>query len=52
MEVNVQRMYFTFTNSYEHMVYQMLLYSMTNSSIYECNDYLIKMGLKPFGKEE
>lgn len=43
---------FTFTNSYEHMVYQMLLYSMTNSSIYECNDYLRKMGLQPFGKEE
>lgn len=43
---------FTFTSSYEHMVYQMLLYSMTNSSIYECNDYLRKMGLKPFGKEE
>ncbi len=43
---------FCFNNSYEHTVYQMLLLSMTNSSIYECNDYLIHMGLKPFGKEE
>ena len=42
----------TFNASYEHMIYQMLLYSMTNSSIYECNEYLRKMGMKPFGKEE
>ena len=43
---------FCFNNSYEHTVYQMLLLSMTNSSIYECNEFLVHMGMKPFGKEE
>lgn len=48
----VRKAGFCFNSSYEHTVYQMMLYCMTNSSIYECNDYLRQMGLKPFGKEE
>ena len=43
---------YCFNNSYEHMAYQTLLFCMTNCSIYECNDYLRKMNLTPFGKEE
>lgn len=36
----------------EHVAYQILLGSMTHSSIYECNEYLRAAGIQPLGKEE
>jgi len=43
---------YCFNSSYEHMAYQTLLLCMTNSSIYECNEYLSQMNIPPFGREE
>ncbi len=40
---------FALTASPEHSAYRMLILTMSNSSIFECNDYLIKMGIKPLG---
>ncbi len=36
----------------EHIAYQILLGSMTHSSIYECNEFLRDAGIQPLGKEE
>ena len=36
----------------EHVAYQILLGSMTHSSIYECNEFLRAAGIQPLGKEE
>ena len=43
---------YSLNGSKEHVAYQTLLFSMTNSSIYECNAFLSAMGIKPLGKEE
>lgn len=48
----VRKAGYTFNGSYEHTTYQMLLMTMTNSSIYECNDFLGQMGIQPLGKPE
>ena len=42
---------FTLTASPAHSAYQMLILTMSNSSIYECNELLVKMGMKPLGSE-
>ena len=36
----------------EHVAYQILLGSMTHSSIYECNEFLRAAGIQPLGKED
>jgi hypothetical protein len=41
-----------FNQSQEHLAYQILLGTMTHSSIYECNDYLRAVGVPTLGKEE
>lgn len=43
---------YTFNGSSEHTAYQMLLMTMTNSPIYECNDFLNQMGIHPLGNEK
>lgn len=43
---------YSFNSSLEHTAYRMLLLTMTNRSIYECNEQLKKTGVKPIGKEE
>ena len=43
---------YSFNMSPQHNVYQMLILTMSNSSIYECNEFLAGAGLKPIGKEE
>lgn len=48
----VRKAGYTFNGSYEHTTYQMLLMTMTNSSLYECNDFLSQMGIQPLGKPE
>lgn len=35
----------------EHGAYRMLILTMTNSSISECNEFLATMGIKPLGRE-
>ena len=40
------------TNSPEQGAYQMLILTMTNNSIPECNEYLSKAGVQPFGSPE
>lgn len=40
---------YTLTASPEHSAYQMLILTMSNNSIHECNDFLVKMGIKPMG---
>ncbi len=35
----------------EHGAYRMLILTMTNSSIAECNEFLATMGIKPLGRE-
>ena len=40
------------TNSPEHGAYQMLILTMTNNSIPECNEYLAKAGVQPLGSSE
>ena len=35
----------------EHGAYRMLILTMTNSSISECNEFLAVMGIKPLGRE-
>ena len=35
----------------EHSAYRMLILTMTNSSIYECNEVLATMGIRPLGRE-
>ena len=48
----VRKAGYTFNGSYEHTTYQMLLMTMTNSSIYECNDFLGQMGIQSLEKPE
>lgn len=48
----VKKAGYLFNQSSEHVAYQMILLSMTQHSIYECNEYLNILGLKPIGKEE
>ena len=48
----VRKAGFCFNTSLEHTAYQNLLYCMTNSSIYECNEYLSQLRIAPLGKEE
>ena len=48
----VRKAGFCFNSSLEHTAYQNLLYCMTNSSIYECNEYLSQLRITPLGKEE
>lgn len=40
------------TTSREHGAYQMLILTMMNNSILECNEYLVKAGLQPLGHGE
>ena len=48
----VRKAGYTFNCSPEHTAYQMLLMTMTNSPIYECNDFLSQMGIHPLGNEK
>ena len=48
----VKKAGYLFNQTPEHVAYQMILVTMTHSSIYECNEYLKMLGLKPIGKEE
>ena len=48
----VRKAGYTFNGSSEHTAYQMLLMTMTNSSLYECNDFLCQMGMHPLGRYE
>lgn len=48
----VKKAGYLFNQTPEHVAYQMILLSMTHNSIYECNEYLKTLGLKPIGKEE
>ena len=48
----VRKAGYTFNGSFEHTAYQMLLMTMTNNSLFECNDYLCQMGLRPLGRYE
>lgn len=48
----VRKAGYCFTNSFEHTAYQFLLLSMTNSTLYECNEYLQQMGIGPLGNDD
>ena len=48
----VRKAGYTFNGSSEHTAYQMLLMTMTNSSLCECNDFLCQMGMHPLGRYE
>ena len=48
----VKKAGYLFNQTSEHVAYQMILVSMTQHSIFECNEYLNILGLKPIGKEE
>ena len=48
----VRKAGYQFCLTEEHVAYQILLGSMTHSSIYECNDFLRAAGIQPLGKEE
>ena len=48
----VRKAGYTFNGSSEHTAYQMLLMTMTNNPIYECNDFLNQMGIHPLGNEK
>ncbi len=48
----VKKAGYMFNQTSEHVAYQMILVTMTHHSIYECNEYLNMIGLKPIGKEE
>lgn len=48
----VKKAGYQFNQTSDHVAYQMILLSMTQHSIYECNEYLNILGLKPIGKEE
>ena len=48
----VKKAGYQFNQTSDHVAYQMILLSMTQHSIYECNEYLNTLGLKPIGKEE
>ena len=48
----VKKAGYLFNQTPEHVAYQMILVAMTHNSIYECNEYLKTLGLKPIGKEE
>ena len=48
----IQKAGYSFNGSLEHVAYQMILFSMTNSSLEECNDYLKSVGVKQLGTEE
>lgn len=41
-----------FTATMEHTAYQIILQTMTYKSIYECNEFLKQLGLKPLTKKE
>lgn len=43
---------YSFNMSPQHKAYHMLILTMSNNSIYECNDYLTQVGIAPIGKEE
>ena len=46
----VRKAGYTFNGSFEHTAYQMLLMTMANSSLYECNVFLYRMGMRPLGR--
>ncbi len=48
----VRKAGYQFCLTEEHVAYQILLGSMTHSSIYECNEFLRDAGIQPLGKEE
>ena len=48
----VKKAGYQFNQTSDHVAYQMILLSMTQHSIFECNEYLNVLGLKPIGKEE
>lgn len=48
----VRKAGYIFNGSFEHTAYQILLMTMTNSSLYECNDFLCQMGMHPLGRHE
>ena len=41
-----------FTATEEHTAYQIILQTMTYKTLYECNDFLKQLGLKPLTKKE
>ncbi len=48
----VRKAGYIFNGSMEHIAFQTLLYCMTTSSIYECNDYLAEMKIPPLGNDQ
>ncbi len=48
----VRKAGYSFNGSMEHIAFQTLLFCMTNSSIYECNDYLVEMKMPPLGNDQ
>ena len=48
----VRKAGYRFRLTEEHVAYQILLGSMTHSSIYECNEFLRAAGIQPLGKED
>ena len=48
----VRKAGYQFCLTEEHVAYQILLGSMTHSSIYECNEFLREAGIQPLGNEE
>lgn len=48
----IQKAGYSFNASREHTAYRMILMSMTNNSLPECNEFLSQMGIKPLGRAE
>lgn len=48
----VRKAGYSFNLSAEHSAYETIVLTMTGYSIYECNEYLVKMKIKPIGREE
>ncbi len=48
----IEKAGYTFNMSPQNRAYHMLILTMSNNSIYECNEYLAKVGLAPIGREE
>ena len=48
----IQKAGYSFNASREHTAYRMILMSMTNNSLRECNEFLSQMGIKPLGSAE
>ena len=48
----IQKAGYSFNASREHTAYRMILMSMTNNSLLECNEFLSQMGIRPLGNAE